>query len=81
MKIIRMSSYWLRVALLLSEISHSMAWKTKKLKSRTFIHDLHVSKAQAIRSFHKSEDADDDDIVFQMICKSDVSRLNVAFLI
>ena len=29
----------------------------------------------------KSEDADDGDIVFQMICKSDVSRLNVAFLI
>ena len=35
-----MSSDWLRVAL-------------KKLASRTFIHDRHVFKAQAIRSFHK----------------------------
>ena len=33
-----MSSDWLRVAL--SEILHSMAWKTKKLASRTFILNL-----------------------------------------
>ena len=44
-----MSSDWLRVALLL----HSMAWEKKKLASRTFIHDRHVYKAQAIRSFYK----------------------------
>ena len=37
MKKIRMSSDWLRVALLPSEISRSMAWKTKKLASRTFV--------------------------------------------
>ena len=37
-----MSSDWLRVVLLLSEISRSMAWKTKKLASRTFIHDRDV---------------------------------------
>ena len=43
-----MSSDWLRVALLLH-----MAWEKKKLASRTFIHDRHVFKAQAIRSFHK----------------------------
>ena len=38
-----MSSDWLRVALLLSEISRSMA------REKTY----HVFKAQAIRSFHK----------------------------
>ena len=27
--------------------------KKKKLESRTFIHDRHIFKAQAIRSFHK----------------------------
>ena len=48
-----MSSDSIRVALLLSEISRSMAWKKKKLASRTFIHDRHVFKAPAIRSFHK----------------------------
>ena len=74
-----MSSDWFPVALLLSDISRSMAWKTNKLASRTFIQNRHVFKAQAIRSFHKNEDA--DDIVFQMICKIVVSRLNVVFLI
>ena len=34
--------------------SRSMAWEKKKLASLTFIHDRHVLKAQAIRSFHKS---------------------------
>ena len=48
-----MSSDWIRVALLQGEISHSMAWKTKKLASRMFIHDRRFFKAQAIRSFHK----------------------------
>ena len=43
----------------------------------------HVSKVQVIRSFHKDkhDDADDNIIVFQMICKSVVSQLNVIFLI
>ena len=63
-----MSSDWIRVALLLSEISRSMAWKKKKLASRTFIHVLHVFKAPAIRSFHKDKNEDADDVVFQMIC-------------
>ena len=45
-----MSSDWLRVALLLHALWHG---KKKKLASRTFIHDRHVFKAQAIRSFHK----------------------------
>ena len=53
MKNVRMSSDWIRVALLLSEISRSMAWKKKKLASRTFIHHRHVFKALAICSFHK----------------------------
>jgi len=53
MKNIQMSSDWIRVALLLGEISRSMAWKIEKLASPTFIHDRHVFKAQAIRSFHK----------------------------
>ena len=47
-KNIRVSSDWLRVALLLGEISLSMA-------SVTFIHDRHVFnyKGQATRSFHE----------------------------
>ena len=66
-----MSSDCVRVALLLSEISRSMGllgvvWKTKKLASRTFIHDRRLFKAQAIKD--KKKDA--DHIVFQMICKS-----------
>ena len=39
-------SNWIRVALLLCEISRSMAWKTKKLASRTFINDRHVLKGK-----------------------------------
>ena len=73
-KNIQMSSDWLRVALLLSEIPRSMALKTKKLASR--------SSAQAIRSFGiKDKNEAADDIVFQMFCKSVVSRLNIVFLI
>ena len=78
MKNIRMSSDWLRVAFLLSEISRSMAWKTKKLASRMFIHDC--QRKQSVLSI-KDKNEDADDIVFQMICKSVVSRLNVIFLI
>ena len=48
-----MSSDWVRVSLLLSEISRSMAWEKMKLASRTFIHDRHVFEAKAICSFHK----------------------------
>ena len=78
MKNIRMSSHWLGVSLLLSEISRCMAWKTKKLESRTFIHDR--QRKRSILSIRdKNEDA--DNIVFQMICKSVVPRLNVIFLI
>ena len=63
--------------MLLSEISRSMAWKTKKLASRTFIHDpQHKRSVLSIKD--KNEDA--DDIVFQMICRSVVSRLNVVLL-
>ena len=78
MKNIRMSSDWLRVVLLLREISRSMAWKTKKLASRTFIHDRQ-RKRSVLSIKDKNEDA--DDIIFQMICKSVVSRLDVVFLI
>ena len=73
-----MSSDWLRVALLLSEILRSMAWKTKKLASRTFIHDRQRNRS-VLSIKDKNEDADDN--VFQMICKSVLSRLNVVFLI
>jgi len=78
MKNIRMSSDWLGVSLLLSEISRCMAWKTKKLASRTFIHDRQ-RKRSILSIKDKNEDA--DDIVFQMICKSVVPRLNVIFLL
>ena len=73
-----MSFDWLRVALLLSEISRSMAWKTKKLSSRTFIHDRQ-RKRSVLSIQDKNEDADNN--VFEMICKSVLSRLNVVFLI
>ena len=75
---IRMSSDWLRVALLLSEILRSTAWKIKKLASRTFIHDRQRQRP-VLSIKDKNEDA--DDIVFQMICKSVLSRFNVVFLI
>ena len=48
MKNIRMSSDGIGVVLLLSEISCSMAWKTKKLASRTFIHDRQVLKLKRL---------------------------------
>ena len=58
MKNIRMSSDWLRVALLVSEISCSttlyfigslgVVCKTNKLASQTFTYDHHVFEAQAI---------------------------------
>ena len=73
-----MSSDWRRVALLLREISRSMASKTKQLASRTFIHDRQ-RKRSVVSIKDKNQDA--DDIVFQMICKSIVSRLNVVLLI
>ena len=73
-----MSSDWLRVALLLSDISRSIGWKTKKLASRTFIHDR--QRKPSVLSI-KDKNEDGGDIVFQMICKSVVSRLNVVFLI
>ena len=56
---------------MLSEILRSMAWKTKKLASRTFIHDRQ-RKRFVLSIKDKNEDA--DDIVFPMICKSVVSR-------
>jgi len=82
MKNVRMSSDRIRVALLLSEISLSMAWKTtRKLASRTFIHDHHVLKLMRSVLSIKDKNEDADDIVLQMICKIVVSRLNVVFLI
>ena len=77
-----MSSDWIRVALLLGEISRSTAWKTtRKLASRTFIHDLHLLKLKRSVLSIKDKNEDADDIVFQMICKIVVLRLNVVFLI
>ena len=55
-----------------------MAWKTKKLASRTFIHDRHVLKGKRSVLSIKDKNEDADDTVFQMICKK---FLNVVFLI
>ena len=66
---IRMSSGWFRVPLLLSDISCSMTWKTKSLASGTFIHDRHVLKLKRSVLSIKDKTEDEDDIVFQMICK------------
>ena len=76
-----MSSDWTRVALLLSVISRSMAWKTTKQASRAFIHNRHVLKRKRSVLSIKDKNEDADNIVFQMICKIVVSRLNVVFLI
>ena len=78
---IRKSSDWIRVALLLSEILLSVVWKTKKLASRTFIHDRHVLKLKRSVVSIKDKNEDANDILFQMICKIVVLRLNVVFLI
>ena len=67
MKNIRMSSDGIGVVLLLSEISCSMAWKTKKLASRTFIHDRQVLKLKRSVFSIKDKNEDTNDIVFQMI--------------
>ena len=58
-----------------------MAWKTKKLASRTFIPDRHVLKGNGSPPSIKDKNEDADDNVFQMICKSVVSQSNVVFLI
>ena len=69
-----MSSDWHSVASLLSEISRSMACSS-------FIHDRHVLKRKRSVLSIKDKNEFADDIVFQMICKSVISRLNVVFLI
>ena len=55
-----------------------MAWKTKKLASRTFIHDRQVLKGKRSVLSIKDKNEDADDTVFQMIGKN---VLNVVFLI
>ena len=72
---------WIRVALLLGEISRSTAWKTKKLASRTFIHDRHLLKLKRSVLSIKDKNEDADASVFQMICKIVVIRLIAVFLI
>ena len=69
-----MSSDWLSVAPLLSDISRSMACSA-------FILGGHVLRRK--RSFLSIKDKNEfaDDVVFQMICKSVISRLNVVFFI
>ena len=69
-----MSSDWLSVASLLSDISRSMACSA-------FIHDGHVLKRKRSVLSVKDKNEFADDIVFQMICKSVISRSNVVFLI
>ena len=60
-----MSSDWLRVALLLSEISRSMA----REKTRLFTIVMSLKRKRSVLSI-KDKNEDADDIVFQMICKS-----------
>ena len=72
-----MSSDWLRVALLLSEISHFMAWKTKKPASQMFIHDRQC-KRSVCSIKDKNEDA--DNVVLQIICKSVFFTIKCCFL-
>ena len=69
-----MSSDWLSVASLLSEISRSMACSA-------FIHDGHVLRRKRSVLSIKDKNEFADDVVFQVICKSVISRLNVVFFI
>ena len=62
-------SNWIRVALLLREISRSTVWKTKKLASRTFIHHRHLLKLKRSVLSIKDKNQDADASVFQIICK------------
>ena len=57
-----------------------MAWKTKKLASRTFIPHRHVLKGKGSVLSIKDKNEDADDTVLQMICKN-VLKFNVVFLI
>ena len=78
MKNIRMISDWLRVALLkFVEMSCSMACSAFYRKKKIVMSSKRKRSVPSIKD--KNEDA--DDIVFQMICKSVVSRLNVVFFI
>ena len=61
--------------------SCSTAWKTKKLASRTFIHDRHLLKFKRSVLSIKDKNEDADASVFQMICEIVFLRLNVVFLI
>ena len=67
-------SNWIRVALLLGEISRSMAWKTKKLESRTFIYNRHLLKLKRSVLSVKVKNEDANDIVFRIICKTSVRQ-------
>ena len=70
-------SNWIRVALLLGEISRSTAWKTtRKLASRTFIHNRHLLKLKRSVLSIKDKNQDADASVFQMICKM-ISKTSV----
>ena len=86
MKNIRMSSDWLRVATLLSEISCSTASSVFYGKQSSYRHErlfaivMSLKRQRSVLSI-KDKNEDADDVVFQMICESVVSRLNVVFLI
>ena len=54
-----------------------VVWKTKELASRTLIHNRCLFKRKRSVFSIKEKIEDTDDIVFQMICKSVVSRFNV----
>ena len=85
MKNIPMSSDWLRAALLPSEISRSIACLVLYGKQRSQHHKHLYSQSSLKRKRFvlsitgKNKDA--HDIVFQVICKSVVSQLNIVFLI
>ena len=82
MKNIQMSSDWLRVALLLSEILCPMACLALYGKQRSYCHErlfiivMSLKRKQSVLSI-KDKNEDADDIVFQMISKSIVSRLKL----
>ena len=65
--------------MLLREISRSMAWKTTR-HERLFAIVMSLKRKRSVLSI-KDKNEDAGDIVFQMICKTVVSRLNVVFLI
>ena len=73
------SDFWLAQSWVFAKWNFSLYGMENKEASVTNVYSRCQRKRSVLSIKDKSEDA--DNIVFQMICKSIVSRLNVIFLI